>query len=163
MRVALGKIVGKLQGASKVDVGFFADKTYDDKEHTSVAFVAAMNEWGSSGFFQQEHAQDYARQVGGEAPPERKGRPPRPFFRGMINVKSKEWGSAIAKLLKENNYNTKKTLGMTGEAVAGQLKDAIVEYIGPPLAASTIAAKGFDKQLVDTGVMLKSVEYKVKE
>lgn len=157
---ALGDIAEKMKKAKQVEVGFFEDKTYPDG--TGVAFVAAMNEWGSKGFFARRHAQKYATQKGGEAPPERTGRPPRPFFRGMVNAKSKEWGPAIAGLLKSNDYDADKTLAQMGEAIAGQLEESIVEYVGPPLAAATIAEKGFDKQLIDTSVMVKSVSYKVK-
>ena len=48
-----------------------------------------------------------------------------------------------------------------GQGISGQLKQSIVDTNEPPLAASTIARKGFAKPLVDTGHMLQSVDYEV--
>ncbi|WP_260855420.1 hypothetical protein [Mesorhizobium amorphae] len=42
------------------------------------------------------------------------------------------------------------------------MQGAIVEYVGPPLKPETIARKGSDKQLIDTSVMLNSVDWRVK-
>ena len=50
---------------------------------------------------------------------------------------------------------------MTGEAVAGQLRQSIVDFSSVPLAPSTIARKGFENQLVDTGHMLNSIDYEL--
>lgn len=87
--------------------------------------------------------------------------PPRPFFRTMIANKSHEWGPAIANLLITTNYDTQKTLMLAGEGIAGQLRQSIIETNAPPLAASTIARKGFDKPLIDTSHMINSVSYDV--
>ena len=87
--------------------------------------------------------------------------PPRPFFRNMISNKRGEWPEAIAKNLKSTGYDVKKTMGLVGSGIAGQLRDSIIATNSPPLAASTIARKGFDKPLVDTGHMLDSVDYEV--
>jgi hypothetical protein len=53
-------------------------------------------------------------------------------------------------------------LDLMGTAIKGQLQQAIVDFVGIPLAPATIARKGTDKQLVDTGHMLASVDYEVK-
>ena len=126
-----------LQKAASVDIGFLEGATYPDG--TSVALVAALNEFGSG------------------------DTPARPFFRGMIADKSPEWPDAVGNLLVANEYDADKTLGQTGAAIKGQLQGAIVAYEGPPLKPSTIARKGNDKQLVDTGHMLASVDYAVKK
>lgn len=85
-----------------------------------------------------------------------------PFFSNMIAAKSPEWGPAMAALLKANNYDALRTLQLTGEAIAGQLRQAIVDTNSPALAPSTIRRKGFSKPLVETGQMLNSVDYEVK-
>lgn len=136
MLAQLRSIVDRASSAKKVEVGFFADKKYPDG--TSVAYVAALNEFGT----------DKA--------------PPRPFFRGMISEKSGEWPRAVSALLKANRFDAKKTLGQTGEAIAGQLRTTIANFDGAPLAPSTVARKGSAKQLVDTGVMLDSIGSKVE-
>jgi hypothetical protein len=80
----------------------------------------------------------------------------------MIAEKSKEWPAAVGSLLVANDYDAEKTLGQTGEAIKGQLQESIAKFDKVPLAPSTIAAKGNDKQLVETGTMLNSVGYEVK-
>jgi hypothetical protein len=90
------------------------------------------------------------------------GIPPRPFFRGMIAAHKGEWPNAMAALLKENNYDAARVLQLTGEAIAGQLRQSIVDTNSPPNAPSTIARKGAAKPLVDTGHMLASIDYEVK-
>jgi hypothetical protein len=91
-----------------------------------------------------------------------RGIPPRPFFRNMIKAKSGEWPKAIAALLKANNYDARRTLMLTGEAIAGQLRQSIVDTNSPPLKPATIKRKGFAKPLIDTSVMINSIDYEVK-
>lgn len=135
LELALSKIAKNVERAAEVQIGFLPDAKYPDG--TLVALVAAVQEFGSS----------------------KRGIPPRPFFRGMINAKSGEWPKAVAELLPANGYDAAKTLDQTGAAIAGQLQESIITFSGAPLAQSTIDRKGFDKQLVDTGVMLKSVSH----
>jgi hypothetical protein len=139
LNAALSEIAAKLKNASGVKVGFLSNATYPDG--TSVPMVAAIMEFGAPS----------------------KGIPPRPFMRNMIAAKSAEWPEAMAALLVENDYDALRTLQQTGEAIAGQLKQSIVDTNSPPLAQSTIDRKGFSKPLVDTAQMLNSVEFQVIE
>jgi hypothetical protein len=107
---------------------------------TTVATVAAANEFGDPA----------------------NGRPPRPFFRGMIKEKSKNWGKSLAGVLKANNYDVDKSLGLMGEGIKGQLQESIIKLVAPPLKQATIDRKGFAKPLIDTSHMLNSVDYDVK-
>ncbi|MGO4337865.1 hypothetical protein AB4037_23395 [Labrys sp. KB_33_2] len=136
LEAALAKIAKNVTKAAAVDVGFLENATYPDG--TSVALVAALNEFGHG------------------------TTPPRPFFRGMIQEKSPEWPKAIATQLKETEYDAAKTLGRVGEGIKGQLQQAIADYVGPTLSPITVAKKGNDKQLVDTGHMMRSADYRVK-
>lgn len=140
-----------LSTAKEVRVGFLENATYPDGK--SVALVAAVNEFGAPS----------------------RGIPPRPFFRGMIAQHSAEWGPGLSALLKANDYDAARALDIAGAGIEGQLRQAIVDYnAGPPLADSTIARKtgkgrvrkiagvfGPEKQLVDTGHMLNSVDHEV--
>lgn len=117
-------------------VGFLADARYPDG--TQVAAVAAFQDFGT-------------RTI-----------PPRPFFRNMVAEKSPEWPDAIARNLIANNYDAERTLRTVGEAIAGQLRQSIIDTNEPPLAERTIRRKGFEKPLVDTGHMLASVDYEIK-
>jgi hypothetical protein len=136
-KAKLGQLARNIASAKSVRVGFLEDARYPDG--TLVALVAAANEYGS--------------------PPKR---PPRPFFREFIQEKSPTWGKGIAQALKDSDYDAARALDITGLAVAGQLKQKINEYVGPPLAQSTIDRKGFEKQLIDTSVMINSVDHEVK-
>ena len=134
----LQRMAGAVTTAENVKVGFLAGATYPDGK--PVAMIAAIHNWGAP----------------------RAGIPPRPFFSNMIANKSPEWGPATGALLIANGYDAEKTLRMVGEAVAGQLRQSIVDTMAPPLAESTVARKGFAKPLVETGHMLNSVDYQVK-
>lgn len=134
----LSDIARLASNAKEVRVGFLADATYPDGK--PVALIAAIQNWGAPS----------------------RGIPPRPFFSDMIQKRQHEWGPAIGNLLVNNGYDALRTLQLTGEAVAGQLRTSIVETNDPPLAPSTIRRKGFSKPLVDSGHMLNSVDYEVK-
>ena len=107
----------------------------------AVAMVAAIQEFGAPS----------------------RGIPPRPFFRNMVRAKSPEWPAALAALLEASNWDAVRALRLAGEAIAGQLRQSIRDTNSPPLAASTIARKGFSKPLIDTGHLFASVDYEVKE
>lgn len=139
LQAALDKIARNLKSGGTVKVGFLEGATYPDG--TSVPLVAAINEFGAPS----------------------RGQPPRPFFRNMIQAKSGEWPKAVEGLLKANNYDAKRTLELTGAAIAGQLRQSIVDLVDPPLAPSTVRRKGFSKPLIDTSVMINSVDFEVEE
>ena len=129
------KRIADNMGGGAVEVGFMEGATYPDG--TSVAEVAFFNEFGKS------------NQV------------PRPFFRRMIAEESGTWAGKMAGLAKKYNYDGATVLALMGEDINGALKQSINNLTSPPLKPSTIAAKGFDKPLIDTSVMLNSTTYKV--
>ena len=135
---ALRVLAAKLDKPGTVRIGFLENARYPNG--TPVAMVAAIQDGGAPGA----------------------GIPPRPFFRNMIANHKAEWPAAIANLLKANDYDAEKTLGQTGAAIAGQLRQSIVDTNSPPLAESTIRRKGFDKPLIQTSHMINSVDYEVK-
>ena len=132
----LSGLAAQVSKPANLSVGFMEGAT--EADGTSVPLVAALNEFGGA------------------------KRPPRPFFRNMVADKSPAWGDAIAGLLAANNYDATRTMEQMGAGIDGQLKQAIVDFNSVPLSPKTIAAKGFDKQLVDSGVMLASTSFKVK-
>lgn len=133
----LGEIAQRV-GDVTLSVGFLEGSTYPDG--TSVPMVAATNEFGAPA----------------------RGQPPRPFFRTMIADKSPAWGLAIADLLKETDYDAARTMERVGMGIKGQLQQSIRDLTTPPLKPSTVQRKGFDKPLVDTSVMINSVDYVVE-
>lgn len=126
-----------LARANTVSVGFLEGATYPDGK--PVAMIAAIHEFGAP----------------------RAGIPARPYFRRMIRKKSGSWGKGIATQLKATNYDAERTLELTGQAIAGQLRESITELQSPALKPATIARKGFEKPLIETGHMLGSVDYQV--
>lgn len=130
------KMRGYTEKSITVRVGFIGTATYPDSDQT-VAEVAHANEYGGP------------------------NRPPRPFFRGMIAKESPQWGKQIAALLNSPGATERSAMGLMGQLVADQLRQSIEDLTDPPLAPSTILAKGFDKPLVDTGLMQQSITYEV--
>jgi hypothetical protein len=165
----------------EVRVGFLENAKYPDGK--SVAAIAAQNEFG--GVIQREAGEVtvYRKVAASGTHFLRNGRfvkrkdanfssththgayeiriPPRPFFRNMIKKHGPEWGGDIAKLLVPNEFNAAKVLGLMGQRIVGQLRQSIVDTNEPPNAPSTIARKGFNKPLVDTGHMLNSADFEV--
>lgn len=135
LKYKLETIAEKMAGS--VRVGFMEGATYPDG--TPVAAVAYWNEYGG---------------------PER---PPRPFFRKMIATESPTWADKMAALAKSKKYDGPAVLAMMGEDIKGALQQSINDFTDPPLAKSTVDAKGFAKPLIDTGHMLNSVAYEVIE
>lgn len=128
--------IARRMGGGEVSVGFLEGATYPDG--TPVAAVAYWNEFGNS------------------------EQPARPFFRQMIAKESQSWPKKMAKLAKATDYDGDKVLGLMGEDIQGAIKQSINDLQSPPLAPSTIKAKGFSKPLIDTSHMINSVGYEVK-
>ena len=137
--------IARKMGGGEVSVGFMAGATYPDG--TPVAAVAFWNEFGKG--VQSEEGNYFQM--------------PRPFFRQMIAKESPTWPGKMAKLAKATDYDGDKVLTLMGEDIKGALQQSINEFQSPPLASSTIEAKGFAKPLIDTSHMLNSVTYEVKE
>lgn len=129
--------IAERMGEGQVNVGFMEGATYPDG--TPVAAVAYWNEFGGP------------------------NRPPRPFFRKMIAAESPSWAGKMSKLVKSQKYDSHAVLALMGEDIKGALQQSINDFSSPPLADSTIEAKGFAKPLIDTAHMLNSVAYEVKE
>lgn len=136
LEARLAEIAAKF-GGGLVKVGFMDGATYPDG--TPVAAVAYWNEYGRPST----------------------GQPPRPFFRRMIAKESPSWAPKMARLAVATDYDGPRVLALMGEDISGALKQSINDFQSPALAPSTIAAKGFSKPLIDTSVMVNSVDYEV--
>jgi hypothetical protein len=134
---ALAEMARRVSNPGTLRVGFLENATYPDGK--PVALVAAIQNFGAP-----------ARNI-----------PPRPFFSNMIREKSPSWPQAIAAQLQLANYDARLALERVGQGISGQLRQSIVNFNSVPLSPKTIARKGFDKQLVDTGHMLNSVSHLV--
>ena len=161
----------KMESTDVVQVGFMAESRYDDG--TPVAYIAACNEFGGK-IEVPEHEKDIYRSMNektGEfnlngkfvkqgksnfvttvtVPAHEIVIPPRPFFRNMIAAESPHWGSDMAKISKDKNYNMKASLKLMGEEIKRELVKSIVDFQDPANAPSTIAKKGFNDPLIGGG------------
>ena len=138
LEAKLREIAAKVANPGTLRVGFLEGST--EADGTSVPLIAAVQEFGS--------------------PTE--GIPARPFFRSMVDAKSPGWGAAVAAILKANDYDATNALEQLGEGIKGQLQQSIIDTNAPPLAPATVKAKGSAKPLIDTGTMIKSVDWEVK-
>jgi hypothetical protein len=80
----------------------------------------------------------------------------------MIADESGTWAGKMAKLAKATDYNGPEVLALMGEDLVGALQQSINNFTTPELADSTVEAKGFDKPLIDTAVMIRAIDYEVK-
>jgi hypothetical protein len=163
----LNNISYKVNSGAELRVGFLANASYPDGK--PVAMIAAIQEFGAP----------------------RAGIPPRPFFRNMIAKHQDEWPKGFATQLRETNYDLKATFERAGAAIAGQLRQSIVDTSDPPLSPITLMIRKMksegktitaaslgeaarrvaagestggisSKPLVETGHLLNSVDYEVK-
>ena len=104
---ALRKMRDKIRSGSEVRVGFLENATYPDG--TKVATVAAINNFGA---------------------PEA-GIPARPFFSEMVARNSPDWGDRFADVLMAADYDAEAALGLMGDAIAGQFREAIIQTDSP--------------------------------
>lgn len=127
-----------------MDVGFLEGKNHvskDGRHIVPMALVAAANEFGNPA----------------------QNRPPRPFMRDTFEAGKTEWVQGLAKALKRYEFSSSQALEILGAKASSDVVSAIVHFDDPPLAPSTIAAKGFAKPLIDTGQMQKAVSYEVRK
>lgn len=94
------------------------------------------------------------------------GIPERSFIRSTFYVRRVEalrsMCARLAKAVVTDGLDPKRALGMLGAWAASQVKETITEIdIPPPLADSTVQAKGSSKPLVDTGQLKNSITYEV--
>ena len=123
-------------------VGWLESAKYDD--NTPVAGVAAVHEYGSP-----------ARAI-----------PPRPFFRVAIEKNYDDWMQLIksgAQSILKGEMDAEQVMNLIGLKSSGDVKNAIVDLKTPPLKPETIRRKGQSDLLRDTGLLLATLTYEVRE
>ena len=138
------KRVGSLSAAlskykdmnASVRVGVLENATYPDG--TPVAMVAFWNEYGT------------------------RTSPVRAFFRTTVSEQKKNWVLSVQNLMKMHN-NPQQVMGLIGEHMKGNIVQSINTWSDPPNAPYTVRMKGFQKPLVWSGQMMRSISYEVGE
>ena len=129
-----------LKDANKytLEVGYFADKRYEDGTYASQ--VAVSNEYGR---------------------PENNV-PPRPFMRKTASKHSNDWKDFV-QVRVNGKAEWRDILQDLGVMVEEDISDMIARWATPPNAPSTIKRKGFNDPLVDTGnMMLDFLDIRIK-
>ena len=115
-----------------LQVGFFESAKYPNG--IQVASVAFFNEFGTLKI------------------------PMRPFFRNAINDNTKKWFASLQQLIA---YDNARALDRVGEIVRSDIVNSITNLRTPPNSEATIKRKGSSNPLIDTGLLRRSVTYKV--
>lgn len=133
----------------RAQVGFFDTAHYPDG--TPVAYVATIQEFGHGPI------------------------QPRSFMRSTIEEQRTAWQKTLAagaKRVLADKMTTMQMFEAFGMAAAGDVKEKIISIMAPELSEATIYARlhrtnkpknTSAKPLVDTGIMLDSVESKVTD
>lgn len=90
--------------------------------------------------------------------------PQRSFIRATVDLKAAVIAAEQEKLaaqVVDSKITPEVAMERLGAAVQGMVQTRIAEGIGPALKPATVARKGSDKQLVDTGQLRSSVTYQV--
>lgn len=122
--------------SNELQVGFINGATYPE-DGMSVAQVAFNNEFGT---------QDI---------------PSRPFFRTIISSESPNWGKKLEGAIKATHHDLDKSMAMLGLDIEGALRQSINGWQTPPNSPATIERKGFNKPLIDSSLMVKSITSEV--
>ena len=132
------------RGIKAVSVGFFGGQ-YPGKDVTDVQ-VAAANEYGTR-----------TKEDGG-------GIPERPFFRAILPSARKAVRRMVRDGVDPRTLTVHEALARRiGGTVAGQVKDSIDTRTVPGNAPSTVAKKGENDPLKDTGFLRQAATYKVEK
>jgi hypothetical protein len=152
---ALKSIADKIEKGGSLRVGFLEGAMYPARDNSrflkaigskakptvsppvSVATVAFWNEFGTI------------------------RAPARPFFRSTIAAQSKTWGENLGKAIVYYNYDGETALRALGQAMRDDVEASIQRWTDPGNAPLTIKIKGFDKPLLDSGVLNRSPDFEV--
>lgn len=146
-----------LKQKASVEVGYFKDKVYEAIDKPFYANVAkpnsktSNNPMGKPRYFGKQKAMT-AEQVaifnefgGGHTPP-------RPFMRTTFTRYVKNWVRYVQDDLPVS-MNVKETFKDLGKMIKGHISDTVKLWKYPRNSPRTIAIKGFDNPLVDSGNM----------
>ena len=86
--------------------------------------------------------------------------PPRPFMKWTVYKNWRKWGRFVQDKLPQL-MDAQDTMERLGQIVVQDMKDMITDWSEPPNAPSTIAQKGFNNPLIDSGQMRDTVRMEV--
>lgn len=121
-----------------IDVGFLSSAKYSNG--IQVAAVAYYNNFGTINI------------------------PARPFFSKCVAKNANKWLFTLSDMLKKNRkneLNVNQCLDMLGNVIVSDIQESITQLREPPNTEQTIKQKDSSNPLIDTGLMRKSVAYRI--
>lgn len=90
--------------------------------------------------------------------------PPRSFLRSTLDEKQERYTLDFARVLRRivEGKISKAALAEIGVRVQNDIKEMITNINSPPNAPMTIALKGFDNPLIETGLMRNKIDHDVR-
>ena len=149
--------------SGKVEVGWREDTKYDDG--TQVAKVAEINEFGATIKVTDKMRKWFLVQ----GFPLNKNTteihiPARSFVRSTCDEKNKEWSDILNSRLQkvfEGELTMEQALLQLGLVIKGNIQEKITQITTPPNSAMTVAMKGKNKPLINTGFMQETIDVEV--
>lgn len=153
-----------MEKGGRVKVGWREDTKYDD--NTPVYKIAQIQEYGAripvtdkmrkwfavQGFPLSKHTTEIVI-------------PPRAFMRQTSDKHKKEWmwkfREYLVKVL-DGKITFEQAMNRLGAVIQGDIKETISTFSEPANSPMTIAMKGFNAPLRNTGIMLETVDYEVE-
>ena len=153
-----------MEKGGRVKVGWRENTKYDD--NTPVYKIAEIQEYGARIPVTDKMRRWFAAQ----GFPLKKTTteiviPPRPFIRQTADRNKKKWMWLLReKLVKalDGKLTFEQALNQLGLRIEGDLKETISTFSEPANAPMTIAMKGKDTPLRNTGIMLDTIDYEVE-
>lgn len=139
------EIFERLDSKGFVEVGIIGDKVKTEDGDVSVAYYGAVHEFGDP-----EH-----------------NIPMRSFLRKPLNAKlnkylSKHFAKIVGEIFKGEKEKVLHKIGLVAKnIVLNSFKTRGVNQEWPDLSDETVARKGVDTPLIDTGALRQSIDYKV--
>lgn len=125
----------------KIKLGWFEGSNYgSENDNLSHAYIAALQEEGSEKI------------------------PPRPFMRVGLKQELKTDTKAFAMMIQSvaSGKSALSAAKTASPAFVAMLKKIMSEWSSPPNAPRTVADKGFNNPLIDTGELRDSIQVKVE-
>lgn len=159
------KLRKSLGDGASLKVGFLESETYPGGTyHFSKSRLAGMNPEARAMARFLEGKKKFAGPVAQVAFWQEFGTktsPPRPFMRFTFAKYGGKWGKQLGEALIHTKYNVEDALAIMGLTMQEQVRTSIRNWRDPANSAITAGLKGKNKPLIDSGQMLRAVDFQV--
>lgn len=149
--INLNALIEKITSSKKtLNIGFLNGKE---------AEIAAKNEYG--GTFPTDDEYKARGAAKGVDVPDEITIPPRPFMQNTVTKQKAKWAKTAIQITKDNGGDIDKALTIVGRRAQEDIVATIEEGYFTPNSERTKKIKNKDAPLIDTGEMLKSIDWEV--